>query len=122
MKSTRDNNPNKNLIAGRLVGIILAIFGVIITLILLIIISKAKSLPRMLIAGPALLCLGLAMIACPGANYGYKELNKKTGKSGAKRIWTDAPLLHKLAWIGSIILGLIISFRIMTSHGFLEPL
>ncbi|WP_282042966.1 hypothetical protein [Winogradskyella flava] len=122
MKQSDNYNFKKDIKAGRIIGAALIVLGSILTGILVYIVSTAQSLPRILIAGPAILGQGIGMFIFPGGNLTYKEFNKLGGKKGVLRLWSKAPLFHKVVWIVSGVFGIVISFKIMIDQGFLAPL
>ncbi|MFP2994259.1 hypothetical protein ABN763_00020 [Spongiivirga sp. MCCC 1A20706] len=112
------SNSKKDQKAGRIIGIVLLVLGMILTTVLVYIISTAQSVPRILIAGPSIGFLGLAMSIFPGGNLSYKEINKAGSKKGVRLLWSVAPNAHKTIWIVSGIIGLITSFKILLDQGF----
>lgn len=118
--NTTDNL--KGMRAGRAIGMVLVILGSILTGILVYIVSTAQSLPRLLVAGSAILGLGIGMFMFPGGDLSYKEMNAKGSKDGLRHLWLKAPILHRAAWIITCVVGIIISFKIMISQEFLAPL
>lgn len=104
-------------LAGKTIGIVLTILGLILSIILIIVLPDANSLAKILIAGPALVTIGIAMIIFPGGNITTAELNAQTKPSSV--IWSDAPLLHKIVWIVAGALGIAIAFYLLISQGFM---
>ncbi len=103
--------------AGRLIGIIILILGVIANICLYTIFATSEYIPRVVVSGPALIIVGLAMIIFPGGNVTNQELKNKTKTMGI--MWKNAPLLHKLMWIFALILGAVASLFQMISIGFI---
>ncbi len=114
----RHSNSKNEYKAGRVIGIVLLVFGSILSGVLVYIITRVQSLPRILIAGPSILGLGLAMFIFPGGNITYKEMNNAGSKQGIRLLWSTTPVLHKLIWILGGIIGLAISFKILFDVGF----
>lgn len=122
MKNSNNNNFKKSHKAGSVIGVVLLILGSILTGILVYIISSAQSLPKILVAGPVILGVGISMFVFPGGDFTLKELNNKGSKKGIRFLWSCAPTLHKLVWIITGLIGLAISFKIMIDQGFLASL
>jgi len=122
MKNNDKNSLKKSHKAGRIIGIVLIVLGSVLTGVLLYIISTAQSLPRILVAGPAILGLGIGMFIFPGSNFSYKELNALGSKKGVRHLWSDAPSSHKLVWVIASAIGIAISFKIMIDQEFLASL
>jgi len=117
-----DSNSKKADKAGFIIGLVLLVLGSILTGVLLYMVSSAKSLPKLLIAGPVISSVGLSMIIFPGGDYSYKELKVLERKEAVRQLWTKAPIFHKLAWIIFGVIGIGISFKILIDQEFLVPL
>lgn len=122
MKKSDNYNFKNSIKAGRLMGVILVVVGGVLTGVLEYLVASAQYLPRILIAGPAILGLGVGMYIFPGSNFTYKEFNKLGGKKAVQFLWSEAPNFHKIAWVISSLLGIVISFKIMIDQGFLASL
>jgi hypothetical protein len=109
------NSIKRNPKAGKSISLILLILGGVLTLILISLVATASSLPKILVAGPCFIGVGIGMLIFSGGNITLQEMKK----NGAKSLWTEAPLFHKIAWIISGLIGLGISFKIMIGAGFL---
>jgi hypothetical protein len=92
---------------GRLVGaLFIPIGGVASWLAHSMLASGAPTL-RVLTAGPALVLLGLALMVFPGAP---RTVAQTRQGAEAQREWvTQAPGLHKAAWVVAVGLGLLCS-------------
>ncbi|NER15854.1 hypothetical protein [Spongiivirga citrea] len=117
-----DSNLKKDPKAGRVIGIVLLVIGGALTGILIVLVTTAQSLPKLLVAGPSLVGLGIGMFFFPGTNCTYKEMNRLGSKKGLHLLWSDAPILHRIIWIIGGIIGLAVSFKIMIAEGFLAAL
>lgn len=106
---------NKNQKAGKSIGLILIVLGCILTIILISLVVSASSLPKILIAGPCFFSIGIGMLTFPGGNLTLEKMKTR----GAKSLWVEAPITHKIAWVIFGITGLGISFKIMKEAGFL---
>jgi hypothetical protein len=85
--------------AGRFVGIILFVLGVPATIFGYLMLNDDGSILKIMLAGPALVLIGLAMLVFPGGDVTIQDINSKT-----KSLWGEAPMGHKIAWLlaGSI--------------------
>lgn len=101
--------------AGRFIGIALAIIGVVTVTFSLSIITTLGAVPKIVVCGPAIGIVGLAMIIFPGGDITLKELSSKVKPRGF--LWTDAPISHKLIWIVTFIMGVVISIYQMETIG-----
>lgn len=115
-------NKNNKLKAGRFIGSILFVIGVILTLLLIYWVTSAKSLPKLLVAGPVFVLLGLGMFLFPGGNVTVQEINASGSEEGVKRLWKDAPILHRVIWIVFGVIGLIIAYKILVTQGFIASI
>jgi hypothetical protein len=99
MQNRRGSSPD-----GKMFGIIFMILGVIGTVIAWILVEVNGSLPRIFLAGPPLITLGLAMIILPG----------DPQLSATDPRWIrQSPLLHKAVWLVAAGIGIFISFRFL---------
>lgn len=103
--------------AGTVLGIIFLVLGGTLSLILLSFVASASVLPKILIAGPSLACLGLGMMLFPGGGMTINDLNSTSKSAGD--LWSEAPLSHRVAWVGFGGVGLAISFYIIIDAGFM---
>ena len=103
--------------AGKFIGIIIFVIGVIVSLIFFFIASGWDSVPEILLMGPALIVLGGAMIIFPGGTFSKEDLNNHPG--GAKEMWRRAPGMHKMMWVVATIAGTVASVYLMIESGFM---
>ena len=96
-------NRNRPMPEGRGLGILFAVIGTLATGIAWWLLSSNGSAPRILVAGPAMLTLGLAMIILPGST--------QVSAVDYGRWFKASPWLHKIAWIASAIGGLYLAIR-----------
>lgn len=91
---------------GRLMGVILAVLGVIASAIFAFQIANHGAILRILIAGPSMLLLGIAMIALPGTDISVGEFNANPGNDW----WSESPLWVRGVWVAAGVAGLFVSF------------
>ncbi|MBL4670245.1 MAG: hypothetical protein JKY30_13410 [Flavobacteriales bacterium] len=103
--------------AGKLIGIVLAILGLITFILIITVFNNTLSIPKIIICGPSFLIVGVAMIIFPGGNITVSEINNKTKLGG--EIWSGAPTLHKIVWILSLLLGTAAVFYQLNKIGLL---
>lgn len=103
--------------AGRLIGIIIIFLGTLAMISLFTIFSDSEYVPKIVLSGPALIIVGIAMSIFPGGNITVQELNTKEKTKGY--IWTDAPVTHKVAWLIAFAMGVTASLIQMNMTGFL---
>jgi len=101
--------------AGSIIGFILLVLGFILTTFLIFLLDSANSLPKILVAGPCFISVGIAMLTFPGGSLTLEDMKNRE----AKLLWSKAPLIHRIVWVISVLIGLIISFKIMQDAGFL---
>jgi len=97
------SNRNRSTPDGRGLGIAFVVLGVLATGIAYIVLQINGAVPRLFVAGPALLTLGVAMIILPGS--------REVSATDQKRWLRDSPWSHKLVWIASALAGLALAFR-----------
>ncbi len=102
--------------AGRLSGIILVVLGVIATVALVITVEFYGYAFEICIGGPAMLLIGIAMIAFPGADISVKEFNALGGRL---QFWKEAPISHRIAWVVAGVIGITIGMAYFFSDVFL---
>jgi hypothetical protein len=103
--------------AGKFIGIIILVIGIVVTLLFYFVASNWDSVPQILIMGPALIIVGVAMIIFPGGDFSKENL--KNNPAGVKEMWKKAPFLHKTMWIVATIVGTIACIYLMIESGFM---
>jgi len=92
---------------GRVVGALLLPLGGVFWWLAQSMLSSGAPTLRVFTAGPALMLLGVALIVFPGA---HRTIEQTRAHPEAQREWiTQAPALHKAAWLVSLGLGLLVS-------------
>lgn len=89
---------------GRILGAVLIVFGVIFTLIALVIASINDGVPRLFVMGPALVTLGVSLVVLPGP----REISMS---APGGRWLRESPWFHKIAWVASGLGGLYLGIR-----------
>lgn len=95
--------------AGRLIGIILFVLGVPASGFGYWMLQGEGSIYKVLLAGPALVLLGLIMIILPGGDVSVEDVSRKS-------IWTEAPWSHKLFWIAAVGIGVAIALIVFLRY------
>lgn len=95
--------------AGRVIGISVFCIGLISLAAYYFFFWEANTIPRLFIAAPALIMVGLVMIVFPGGDIKASELDH----SSRLQMWGPAPLHHKVAWVLSLIAGGVLSFLML---------
>lgn len=88
---------------GRALGILFVVIGIVATGIAWWLLNSNGSAPRILVAGPVFLTLGLSMIILPGST--------RVSTTAYGRWFKDSPWLHKIVWIASAIGGFYLAIR-----------
>ena len=101
--------------AGLSTGIILFVLGTILLGVYYMVATEWDRVPRILVASPTLIILGIAMMLFPGGDYYFKDLAKSNGKAPLSDLLKAAPMLHKVAWLVGLGLGLVSSLMLLTS-------
>lgn len=91
--------------AGKVIGISVFVIGLIALGVFYFFFLESNRVPKIFIASPALIIVGLAMIIFPGGDIKVSDLDH----SSRLQIWGPAPLSHKIAWIISLLIGAIVS-------------
>ena len=65
--------------------------------------------PKLFVATGTFAAMGIGMILAPGAVVGAEVPNEKRSKAW----WSTSPVLHRLIWILSAVIGLVLSFYVM---------
>ena len=97
------------MLYGRFVGIILAILGVVLSVIGYMMLAGAGFTIRLFVAGPAMVFIGLAMVCLPGQKMTVAE-SQQSGFD-PKAFIKAAPMLHKIVWAVSGLVGIFIAFN-----------
>ncbi|MEM6955297.1 MAG: hypothetical protein AAF645_06395 [Myxococcota bacterium] len=100
------------LTAGRFVGIIVTVLGAIFWGIGASMLSSIGYTLKLFVAGPALCFWGLSLLVFPGKPMPFRDLN--TLPANERKRWaTEAPALHKAAWVVAGLVGLVLSIRML---------
>ena len=93
---------------GRLMGVFLAFMGMMMAIMAHSMLNDAGFTLKFLTAGPALTCVGVAMIFFPGGNI---TLSESRNREKDPQIWlSEAPTKDKFVWIVAGVAGAIVSF------------
>jgi hypothetical protein len=91
---------------GRVLGIVLSVLGVIASGALAFQLANHGAVFRIMMAGPPLVTMGLAMIALPGADIHHKD----DAARGGHEWWTETPVAIRVVWVVAGAVGLVVSF------------
>ena len=107
-----------NWFATRVVPVSVIAIGATIAGVNAISLAVANSyFPKTLMAMPAMLLVGVAMLIFPGAGFPPGT----PAAEQARRYLPDAPVLHKAMWIVFGGVGLAIGFHALTRLGYINP-
>ena len=90
--------------AGRFVGIILFVLGVPATIFGYLMLNDDGSIYKIMLAGPVLVLIGLAMLVFPGGDVTIQDINSKS-----KSMWGEAPTGHKIVWLLAGAIGIAVA-------------
>lgn len=93
---------------GKFFGIVFIIIGAFFSGMAYSMIQSTGSTFKLFIAGPALLLLGISFLFFSGGNITLAESKSQQKDPGV--MFSEAPMMHKIAWAVSGVIGLIIAF------------
>lgn len=93
---------------GRFFGIIFILIGGFLSAFAYKMLQDEGSTFKLFLAGPSLLLIGISFLFFSGGNITLAESKSHQKDPGV--IFSEAPIMHKVIWIVSAIIGLIISF------------
>ena len=93
---------------GRFFGIIFMLIGGGFSFMAYKMIQDEGSTFKLLIAGPSLFLMGISFLFFSGGNITLAESKSQQKDPGV--MFSEAPMMHKIAWAASGVIGLIIAF------------
>jgi len=94
---------------GRFVGIIFLLLGGFLTAMLDQLLRQDGVIIKLLVAGPGLVFVGIAMLLFPGGNITIKESKTQQKEPGV--FIEEAPKSHKIAWGVALAAGIILAMN-----------
>lgn len=88
---------------GRLFGLIFFILGIILAAIGYAMFLETNSVIKLCFAAPTLILLGISLLIFPGY---YVPVKEHRNKAKQLEVFFKAPVLHKIVWIMSFIIGI----------------